>query len=65
MAYQISCEHHGYGQTYQVWDEVKQDKELHIANSPSCENSVEIHEMNSSGGFDVIEGADGTQLPDQ
>jgi hypothetical protein len=26
---------------------------------------VEIHEMNSSGGFDVIEGADWSYLPDQ
>lgn len=65
MAYQITCDSHGYGQSFQGWDEVKQDKELHIANNPQCESAVEIHEATSGGGYEVIEGADGSQLPDQ
>jgi len=60
MSYQIYCENHDYGRSFQIYDEVKQDKELHIANNPQCENSVEIHEATSGGGFDVIEGADGS-----
>jgi hypothetical protein len=65
VAYQIMCDSHGYGQSFQVWDEVKQDKDLHVANNPGCEYAVEIHEATSGGGYEVIEGSDGSQLPDQ
>ena len=65
MAYQISCETHGYGQSFQVWDEVRHDKDQHIADNPGCANAVEIHEATAGGGYEVIEGADGSQLPDQ
>ena len=66
MAYQIYCEHHDYGPSRQIFDEVRRDKDEHVYEFMGmCGNAVEIHESDSSfpGGHRVLEGGDGTQLP--
>jgi hypothetical protein len=65
MAYQILCDSHGYGPARMVYDEVIADKHGHVEEYPDCASSVEIHESTSGGGYEVLEGSDGSQLPDR
>ena len=64
-AYQIYCQNHDYGRSFEIYDEVLHDKASHIAENAGCAQSVEIHEATSGGGYQVLEGADGSALPDQ